>query len=204
MNSSILTSTTYVSGSIAGHLLHSTKLGVTPFVALAHTGHRGVDFTRIRSGLKLPLFMGPTGRNSSINIDGMADRRRCTVTISLTFRFSRGIVIRRKVGNHRVRYTILNGSGPRTDAYNRVMLADSFCTCSAGCVSRSNTGIMIPTTVTPRVGSGVQTVTIRTCRALKYTNVTHMSIFLAPRGRIIVGRVGALPNFAGVDVCPGL
>lgn len=158
----------------------------------------------MRRGLGCPVFMGPTGLNSDMNVSGTVGERRLLINVRRTLGCSSEVILRGNVGTERVRITIVKGRRIGTSVTNRVGPTGSFCSCRSGCVGNAS-ACSVPTGVGTRSVRSVEEVTVRTFGKVSKGKLSEMSFFVSgSSNRVFVGRVGALPKFAGVDVCPGV
>jgi D-alanine-D-alanine ligase len=187
---------------VSTRLLRDAGLPVVDFIVVRAGQPTGAELTsRIERALGFPCFVKPANLGSSVGVEKVRSAAELPAALQNAFRYDRKLVVERGIDAREIETAVLGLAEPQVSVPGEIVVKHEFYSYEAKYLDPNGAELQIPAQLTPEQTRDVQSLSLRTFRALELEGLARVDFFLERRtGRWFVNEVNTLPGFTEVSM----
>ena len=159
---------------------------------------------RIRSRLKLPLFVKPANLGSSVGITKVKSWAELGPAMKTAFLYDRKILIEQGLDCREFECAVLGNDDPEASVMGEVIPGDEFYTYADKYLEKK-TGFVIPAGLPAAVSARARRLAVEAFRACECSGMARLDFFLEKKTRrLFVNEINTIPGFTAISMYPKL
>ncbi len=203
----VLSSSLCMDKAMAKILFRAGGLPVAPFVSFnAKEWRKSRDAVqnRIRSDLRLPLFVKPANLGSSVGITKVKDDRDVPEAVKTALCYDGKVIVEQGVEGRELECSVLGNDEPRASLPGEILPYRDFYDYRDKYVE-GKTQFKIPAPLTPEMTHTVKDMAVKAYKVLDCAGMARVDFFLEDKsGTLFLNEINTIPGFTEISMYPKL
>ena len=167
--------------------------------------HPEAVYDRIKSRLKLPVFVKPANLGSSVGVSKVKVAGDLGDALLAAFAYDHKVVVEQGVENAReIEASVLGNEEPEVaPVFGEIIPANEFYDYEAKYHSEQSK-LIIPAQVTPEQAEILRSCAVRAYKAVDCAGMARVDFFLTSDGEVILNEINTIPGFTRISMYPKL
>ncbi|MDR0383639.1 MAG: D-alanine--D-alanine ligase [Spirochaetaceae bacterium] len=162
------------------------------------------DFSGVVKTLGLPLFIKPANMGSSIGINKAHDEAEYLRFARDAFRYDSKIIIEEFVSGRELECSVLGNDDPAASLPGEIKPTHEFYSYDAKYIDENGASLVMPAEIPPEKTAEIQSLAIRTYKALYAEGLARVDFFMRDDGAVFVNEINTMPGFTKISMYPKL
>lgn len=185
-------------------LLRDAGIPVCPFLTFCADDRP--DFEKLSIKLGLPLFVKPANTGSSVGISKVNSPAELKKAVKLAFDFDTKILIEAFVPGREIECAVLGNDNPIASIPGEIIphQKHGFYSYAAKYLDETGALLKIPAELPKAIVRKIQTLAVKTFKALECSGMARVDFFLKKNGDVFVNEINTIPGFTSISMYPQL
>ena len=183
-------------------LLKEAKIPIGKFITLKSDDK--IDFNKLRKFLGLPFFIKPANMGSSVGVSKVKNINEFKKAIQEAFEYDTKIIIEEFIKGREIECSVLGNNNPIASVPGEVIPNHDFYSYEAKYIDENGAILEIPAKINKNSIKKIQTLAIKTFKALDCEGMARFDCFLKKNREVIVNEINTIPGFTNISMYPKL
>jgi len=205
VGSTVLSSSVCFDKDVAKKILTKEGIPNTPFLSFKQKDN--ISFDLVKKFLGLPLIIKPANSGSSVGINKVNNKTEFNKSVKYAFNFDNKIIIEKFIDNKReIECAVLGNEKPKVSVCGEVITNKKyeFYSYEAKYLEKGGAILKIPANISGSTQKKIQSLAIKSFKALECDGLARVDFFLLDNGEILVNEVNTMPGFTDISMYPQL
>jgi D-alanine-D-alanine ligase len=189
---------------IAKHLLQDAGVPISKSLSFDLSNKAEINFEKVESVLKLPMFIKPANSGSSVGINKAHNKEEFAEFIEEAFKYDSKIVVEEGIVGREIEVSVLGNEEVKASLPGEVIPSHEFYDYDAKYLDENGAAFKIPVELSPEQTALVQETAVKTFKALSCEGMARVDGFLTEEGKFILNEINTIPGFTKISMYPKL
>ncbi|PCJ67455.1 MAG: D-alanine--D-alanine ligase [Bacteroidetes bacterium] len=192
---------------VAKRILNEAGIANCKFLSYHKSERNQITFENSQAHLGIPMYIKPPNLGSSVGISKVKTKQEFDKAIDHAFLFDRKVLIEENIVGREIECAVMGNADVSASPVGEILTIGEnhdFYSYDAKYTDASGSVTVIPAEMDEDTQSRIQTIAIKTYKALNCEGMARVDFFLSQKGDIIVNEVNSLPGFTDISMYPKL
>lgn len=163
-----------------------------------------ITFNKAKKELGLPLFIKPANMGSSVGVSKVRNQAEFVRAIQGAFKFDTKIIIEEFIEGREIECSVMGNDNPIASVPGEVIVKNDFYSYETKYIDEHGAAIEIPAKISKKTIKEIQSLAIKTFKALSCEGLGRVDFFLKENGNVYVNEINTIPGFTSISMYPKL
>jgi D-alanine-D-alanine ligase len=155
--------------------------------------------------LGYPMFVKPANLGSSVGVSKAKDRMGLIEALNLAARYDKKIIVEEFIQGHEVECAVLGNDHPEASIVGEIRPCNEFYDYHAKYFDDSNSGLIIPATISPSAAEKVREIAVKAFLAIEGSGLARVDFFVhGQTDEVYINEINTMPGFTRLSMYPKL
>lgn len=180
------------------------EAGINTAKSLTFSFADKIYFKKVKSALKMPVFVKPANMGSSIGVRKAHNEAEFKKAVKEAFQFDTKIIVEEFIKGRELECAVLGNENPKASVVGEILPHQEFYSYEAKYIDEDGAGLEIPARLSKTKMKEIQELALRTFKVLNLEGMSRVDVFMTDKGKIYVNEVNTIPGFTKISMYPKL